>query len=824
MAQVTFRELFVGNYGGVLIPVIQRDYAQGRRSKSEVRRHFLEALKGALDAQPDDPALPLDLDFIYGSRLDSTAAFVPLDGQQRLTTLFLLHWYLALRDGQSERFESLVTAGGEPRFVYEVRPSSGDFFAHLSTAQDSRIELEDLLPPDQEHANALSKTLTNKPWFFLSWRLDPTIQAALHMLDAIHATFRDTSGLYERLAMERRVTFQLLRLEAFGLGDDLYIKMNARGKPLTRFEAFKAHLEQYIRAQHLGLDLLPAGTTVPSTEAAGLAAFVGHRMDTGWCNFFWEMLRGMDGQVPNKAVEQLDVLRLNAMRAVALAAFDSKNIDGVDERQQSVIEDSLEQLHSGALGSFYDYERHQFVTPAFVAALIRLLELWSGGGRGLRHFLQSKQYYDEEAMFKKVLLGRTSGDERVSYTDWVRFTAHSLYLLSDLPRSRFDEWMRVVSNLAHNSPIDQRARFRRALAATGELLHASRGDLLTRLADSTVTVRGFRGQQVREERLKAQLIRRSSEWRLLIETAETHPYFRGQVEFLFDACALEGGTESLLQRWLGAQQADWSDAEDVQYQVLYQARTAQASALFSAAGGEIPPPLVVPLWRALLCEGDYTLQVGKRTSLVVNPIDKRESWKALLRADARNGERSEKRDVFLRVLARIDINDVLGSLERLANAGVRPDADGTESWRGPLVESPKLLHHCANGNLHLEGENVYVLLGTNRGPYYALREWHLAKSLAPEIESGGLAPFDSVSAPQQWGTASEPFVELRSSAQSNRACRIFVRGTTACHVCVVQRSSTHHTDGADPSWQTTHERTVDRDDLVQTLATLAGER
>ena len=31
------------------------------------------------------------------------------------------------------------------------------------------------------------------------------------------------------------ITFQLLDLENFGLSDDLYIKMNARGKPLTNF-------------------------------------------------------------------------------------------------------------------------------------------------------------------------------------------------------------------------------------------------------------------------------------------------------------------------------------------------------------------------------------------------------------------------------------------------------------------------------------------------------------------------------------------------------------------------------------------------------------
>ena len=40
--------------------------------------------------------LPIELDFVYGSIIIDT--FQPLDGQQRLTTLFLFHWYFALKE------------------------------------------------------------------------------------------------------------------------------------------------------------------------------------------------------------------------------------------------------------------------------------------------------------------------------------------------------------------------------------------------------------------------------------------------------------------------------------------------------------------------------------------------------------------------------------------------------------------------------------------------------------------------------------------------------------------------------------------------------
>ena len=78
------------------VPIIQRDYAQGRpdAQATAVRTGLLAALREALTHEQ-----PLTLDFVYGE-LDPARRFVPLDGQQRLTTLFLLHWYLALRAGR----------------------------------------------------------------------------------------------------------------------------------------------------------------------------------------------------------------------------------------------------------------------------------------------------------------------------------------------------------------------------------------------------------------------------------------------------------------------------------------------------------------------------------------------------------------------------------------------------------------------------------------------------------------------------------------------------------------------------------------------------
>ena len=72
---------------GVVIPNFQRDYAQGRAGKEDLRTKFLDEIW----AHVGKDTAPLELDFVYGTNMDGKIC--PLDGQQRLTTIWLLMWY-----------------------------------------------------------------------------------------------------------------------------------------------------------------------------------------------------------------------------------------------------------------------------------------------------------------------------------------------------------------------------------------------------------------------------------------------------------------------------------------------------------------------------------------------------------------------------------------------------------------------------------------------------------------------------------------------------------------------------------------------------------
>jgi hypothetical protein len=143
------------------IPIIQRDYAQGRKGKEELRKGFLTNLKEALD----NTNKKLKLDFVYGA--EKNGLINPLDGQQRLTTLWLFHWYIALRAGKLYDASKILK-----KFTYETRVTSREFCKELCTPENFNTYV----------GNNIVEFITNQTWFYSAWKQDPTIQSMLRML------------------------------------------------------------------------------------------------------------------------------------------------------------------------------------------------------------------------------------------------------------------------------------------------------------------------------------------------------------------------------------------------------------------------------------------------------------------------------------------------------------------------------------------------------------------------------------------------------------------------------------------------------------------
>ena len=263
----------------VEIPIIQRDYAQGRLGKENLRKNFLRDLKNALDS---NDGKKMKLDFVYGSMEEGK--LYPLDGQQRLTTLWLLHWYIALRAGELNNDNCAIFK----KFTYETRISSREFSEKLCEPENFK----------NFNGNDIVGFVTKQTWFYSAWKQDPTIQSMLRMLggtkiadkkgedikDGIEELFAgidDFINYWNKLTSDDSpIIFYHLPLQDFGLSDDLYIKMNARGKQLTSFENFKADLIGYITKQSKDETkewnkLLDAENGIPI------------KLDTDWTDIFW---------------------------------------------------------------------------------------------------------------------------------------------------------------------------------------------------------------------------------------------------------------------------------------------------------------------------------------------------------------------------------------------------------------------------------------------------------------------------------------------------------------------------------------------------------
>lgn len=219
--KLNFKSL-IGKYDKIVVPMLQRDYAQGRSDKkaSNIRANLLE------DVFSDKREINFDL--VFGSQEihEGNLVFIPVDGQQRLTTLFLLYLY-------NTKINKYVTEGLN-KFTYETRRAAADFCKAI-VEKDWSITDEKII----------SETLKDYNWFMQYWNNDPTVVSMLQMLDDIQRK-APKDNFIDKLD---RISFYFLDFEQNGLNETLYLKMNSRGKPLTVFENLKASIDDMLPSE-----------------------------------------------------------------------------------------------------------------------------------------------------------------------------------------------------------------------------------------------------------------------------------------------------------------------------------------------------------------------------------------------------------------------------------------------------------------------------------------------------------------------------------------------------------------------------------------------
>ncbi len=645
----TFWQL-LGRYR-VKIPLLQRDYAQGRNDPQvdQVRGDFVMAIVTA--ARPGGTAR-LDLGLVYGTtRADADPPQLALiDGQQRLTTTFLAHWFLAWRGAAAAEHEDIARRLG--RFTYETRASARDFCLALTSRGLG-------LAP-----GGVIAAIEDAPWFFSTWRRDPTVGAMLVMLGEIERQFADDAkegedypARWARLtaAGPGAVFFRFLPMSDHRLTDDLYLKMNARGRTLTEFEKFKAWLERHVEKEF---------TPEQQRGLAGPAKSWQEEIDLDWTDFFWKH----SGRQPEKM--HADFLRF--FKATALNHFIAalKDTEVVKKLVDEVSGDGF--MPTASLEKLFTFEA--------VRDTFRVLRKLSGG---------ALETLSEKELFEKFAAATATYKTRVDFHALCRFLiGHK----EPYDATACRRWMRVVWCLTGNTSINEPADFGRLVTTIQRSAPEASGDVHRWLAaEPGPKLDGFSPYQIREEKRKARLARAGHEetestrpndgqgWEAALAEAEIHSFFNGQITFLLDLRQAGDGPEALFQFRVDA---------DV------------ARRVFDRMLWRGPEYLVE---RALLVQGDYLLHLGGETYRF--GADDRDWRGQVFRVD----HRIEYVHQLLRQLTPGQEETSLRGI--IAEELAKPwPADDSQNWRRALIDCPALFEFCKQRNVRFEWDGHYFLL------------------------------------------------------------------------------------------------------------------
>ena len=515
------------------IPIIQRDYAQGRLGKENLRKNFLADLKNALDSGGT-----MKLDFVYGSIENGNLN--PLDGQQRLTTLWLLHWYIALRAGELSENNCKIFR----KFTYETRISSREFCQNLCNSKHF----------ENFDGNDIIGFITNQTWFYSAWKLDPTIQSMLRMLggtkvtnkknedivDGIEELFVGTdtdkfNDYWEKLISPDNapIVFYHLPLKDFGLSDDLYIKMNARGKQLTSFENFKADLIGYIKQQAKNEDL-DKDQQDKWEKLLDPEEGIPILMDTKWTDVFWK------NKSKDNKIDEIYFAFLNRFFLCELICQKGNNdyiysAEGL-EKKNSTFRHLYGKESNDANIEYVGWEMYGDIPLAYFNDLNTALD---------NHIENFQEFFPDWAKKDSQLqfipgYKEDNAITTLTQSERVAFHAISKYLQKGkFDKIKFRQWMRVVWNIVENANINSIATMIGAMRLIDELGEHSH-EIYEFLANekSEIKSEAVKGQ-VKEEIDKAKQIlngklRPTEETREgIIINAEACAFFNGSIRFLF---------------------------------------------------------------------------------------------------------------------------------------------------------------------------------------------------------------------------------------------------------------------------------------------------
>lgn len=536
--KITFWELLQNN--SIEIPIVQRDYAQGRVGKEYLRKNFLTSLKQALDGET------LKLDFVYGSVENN--ALQPLDGQQRLTTLWLLHWYIALfADKYEEAFNILS------KFSYETRISSREFIQNLCNSENFKSF-------NKEEKDVV-KFIKDATWYYSAWNQDPTISSMLRMIkgtdigdksgediiDGLEELFTHTEKdvfekYWERLTETDAIAFYQQPLEDFGLSDDLYVKMNARGKQLTSFENLKADLIGYLREQERDSeqdDILNKRWKNILDIRNGIPI----KIDTEWTQLFW------NNRSEDHRIDEIFFAFVNRFFWNELFTAKSDNGDYILTLSSVSKNPSYEYFNADDTDKYVGFDPYKYHMDSIPVSFFEKLKIILDNYSSFQDIIPSPRWmkgFDFIPTYKDNKNGKDEKKEisGINQLQRIVFFAVCKYFSEGVPNQQsLNRWMRVVYNLISGTDRTGSPEIRDV-----ETVRKAISYLDTIDSHNVISCLAFKKMDIaeggesstsvltrrwNEEIAKAIQIENNPDWENRIVEAENYSFFHGSIRFLF---------------------------------------------------------------------------------------------------------------------------------------------------------------------------------------------------------------------------------------------------------------------------------------------------
>ncbi|MCQ2975998.1 MAG: DUF262 domain-containing protein [Bacteroidales bacterium] len=696
----------------IVIPRLQRDYALGRENEEEKRQNFLNSLKSYLDNNGEN----VTLDFTYGSKDEDTGILTLLDGQQRLTTLFLLHWYLSLLDGKFDEFRDKLYKNGKYYFTYDTRYSSTNFCKVIST----------LIPPDgndisekykkfvsekrtvQNNKNGkletikLSEYIKKEKWFLYNWNYDSTIKSMLNVLDSIDEKFQGENGGFEKLK-NGKISFHFLELKNFGLSNELYVKMNSRGKQLTKFENLKAKIlplfdeaqekssEKYTEKLNEVKEINPG--------VSSLRTYFSEMIDNKWFNVFWNEWNDYEKD-KNEETIYVDNMLMSFIFNFCIYSFVLNHYENgkISKECLSKIDDFFNKIDKKKKEYTLTYsEYEEILKENNYNALFALIDAFNAicddgnDGKLRKYFSDDFIYFNEKKAFEII----TNSYSDITYEQRVEYFAYLKYLIENKNNQidkNLEKWMRFITNICVNSyQINQNSYcFSTSIFQIDKILY--RQDIEHITEDDCKDISVFDKPQIHEEFLKINLSKNDCWKEALLNAEKELPYFKRNLYYP-------------LHLTLATNPTDWNSTEELDVDGIkcqkFEEYIVKIKGIFADKEG---CPFESSLIRAILSKGDYLTKIYQRSYSLLKNKDRDLGWTEFFRK--KDDKTNNFKNCFYKVIT--DDNFDKNKVKELLDDIAEKRDNSLEKWMLAIIDCPEIL-----GKILTKETNRYLRWNTN---------------------------------------------------------------------------------------------------------------